>query len=160
TTTAPVITSAAATTFTAGQANTFTITANGVPTPSLKVTGSLPAGGSFQDNGDGTATLSGPAAATAAGQYSLTITATNGAGPAAPQPFTLPVNAPVFATAADAGGGPDVKVFSASLNGPDKDQPLDEFFAFDMNFTGGVRVAVGDVNGDAVADIICGAGPG
>src|SRR5262249_50856128 len=55
-----------------------------------------------------------------------------------------PLPKSVFVTAADAGGGPDVKVFGASLTGVDKDQPLDEFFAFDMRFTGGVRVAVGD----------------
>src|SRR5204863_4765200 len=56
---------------------------------------------------------------------------------------------------ADAGGGPNVTVFSG------KDfSPLASFFAYDMHFTGGVRVAAGDVNGDGLAEIIAGAGPG
>ena len=35
-----------------------------------------------------------------------------------------------------------------------------EFLAYGAGFTGGVRVATGDVTGDGVADIITGAGPG
>jgi hypothetical protein len=34
------------------------------------------------------------------------------------------------------------------------------FLAFAPSFTGGVRVAVGDINGDGVSDIICASGPG
>jgi hypothetical protein len=34
------------------------------------------------------------------------------------------------------------------------------FYAFSPTFTGGVRVAVDDINGDGVPDIICAAGPG
>jgi hypothetical protein len=56
---------------------------------------------------------------------------------------------------ADAGGGPDVTVFS----GKDGSR-LMNFFAYGEGFTGGVRVASGDVNGDGKADIVCGAGPG
>jgi hypothetical protein len=37
---------------------------------------------------------------------------------------------------------------------------LNEFMAYDMQFWGGVRVAVGDVTGDGKADIITGAGMG
>ncbi|HKQ48153.1 MAG TPA: VCBS repeat-containing protein [Phycisphaerae bacterium] len=56
---------------------------------------------------------------------------------------------------ADAGGGPQVKVFDG-LRG----SLLTSFFAFDTAFGGGVRVAAGDVNGDGTADIVVGAGAG
>jgi fibronectin-binding autotransporter adhesin len=58
-------------------------------------------------------------------------------------------------TGADSGGGPHVEVFSG------KDGSLlRSFYAYDAAFTGGVRVAGGDVNGDGIADVITGAGPG
>jgi len=57
-------------------------------------------------------------------------------------------------TGAGEGGGPHVRVFTA--NGV----LVREFFAYDASFTGGVRVASGDVNGDGLADIITAAGPG
>ena len=37
---------------------------------------------------------------------------------------------------------------------------LGSFFAYPQSFAGGVRVAAGDVNGDGIADIITGSGPG
>ncbi len=84
-----------------------------------------------------------------------------GPGPTTPIPGgTTPIpgtNQPrtnIFVTGADAGGGPHVKVFAA--NGT----LVAEFFAFDPRFTGGVRVAAGDVNGDGFPDVICAAGPG
>jgi len=58
-------------------------------------------------------------------------------------------------TGAGSGAGPHVKVFDGTSN-----TILLSFFAFDATFTGGVRVAAGDVNGDGFADIITGAGPG
>jgi hypothetical protein len=57
--------------------------------------------------------------------------------------------------AAGAGGGPHVKVFDG-LTGA----LLMSFFAYGPDFTGGVFVAVGDVNGDGAADIVTGAGAG
>jgi hypothetical protein len=56
---------------------------------------------------------------------------------------------------ADAGGGPNVKVFSGANGGL-----LRSFYAFDPRFQGGVNVAGVDVNGDGAADIVVGAGPG
>jgi hypothetical protein len=52
------------------------------------------------------------------------------------------------------GGGPDVEIRSAS------GARVGGFFAYDPSFTGGVRVATGDVNGDGNTEIITGAGPG
>jgi hypothetical protein len=57
-------------------------------------------------------------------------------------------------TGTDAGVNGHVKVFSGTTG-----QELHSFFAF-PGFTGGVRVAAGDINGDGRADIITGAGPG
>jgi hypothetical protein len=71
------------------------------------------------------------------------------------QPAFVPVAAgQPFATGADAGGGPHVKVFNG-------DGSLRfSFLAYEATFTGGVRVALGDVTGDSVPDIITAPGPG
>jgi hypothetical protein len=90
---APSITSLPIAGFTVGAAGTFTVT-TGHDYPSattLQLTGTLPAGITFTDNGDGTATLAGTPATGTAGSYSLTITAGNGVGSDASQPFTLTV---------------------------------------------------------------------
>jgi hypothetical protein len=95
---APAITSASATTFSANAAGSFTVTSTGFPKPALTETGALPAGVTFLDNGNGTATLSGTASAQ--GTFAITITASNGVGSNATQAFTLTVNtAPAFTSA-------------------------------------------------------------
>jgi large repetitive protein len=97
----PSITSANTTTFTANTPGTFTVTAVGTPTPALAVSGSLPAGVTFVDNGNGTGTLSGTPAAGTGGSYALTFTASNGVLPDATQAFTLNVNqSPAITSAA------------------------------------------------------------
>ena len=91
-TAAPAITSANSTNFMLNTAGSFTIVSTGAPVAAVSETGTLPAGVTFTDNGDGTATLAGTASS--AGTYSLTITASNGIAPDATQPFTLTIQAP------------------------------------------------------------------
>jgi uncharacterized protein (TIGR03118 family) len=100
--TAPAVTSAASTTFTAGTPGSFTVTTTGNPTDAISATG-LPTGVTLVDNNNNSATLASTAAA-AAGTYPITITATNGVGTAATQSFTLTITpaqaAPAFTSAA------------------------------------------------------------
>ncbi len=85
--------------------------------------------------------LTGTSAATGStGDYSLLITE-------APPP--------IYATGADAGGGPHVRVFDARDNAQ-----ITSLYAYNPLFTGGVRVAVGDVTGDNVDDVVMAPGPG
>ena len=97
----PQITSPAGTTFTVGQAGTFTVTSTGVPNSTLSESGKLPSGVTFTDNGDATATLAGTPAAGAGGEYPFRITAKNGVSPAATQTFALTVNQAPGITSAD-----------------------------------------------------------
>lgn len=92
--TAPKITSADSAKFLLGSAASFTVQTTGNPQPALTETGDLPAGVTFTDNGDGTATLAGTPDAGTQGSYPLSITASNGVDPAAVQAFTLHVNVP------------------------------------------------------------------
>src|SRR4030095_16710935 len=72
------------------------VTTSGDPVPAITKTGKLPGGVKFVDNGDGTATLSGrPGNGQGlVGDYSLTLTATNGMDPPATQNFTLTITNP------------------------------------------------------------------
>ncbi|MEA2088437.1 MAG: VCBS repeat-containing protein, partial [Patescibacteria group bacterium] len=57
-------------------------------------------------------------------------------------------------TGAGKGGGPHIRVFDIDGN------LMFQFFAYDKNFRGGVNVAVGDIDGDGISEIITGAGKG
>ena len=67
---------------------------------------------------------------------------------------------PDIITGAGAGGGPHVKVFDGAALLEGQITVIDSFYAYAPSFTGGVRVAAGDMNGDGKADIVTGAGPG
>jgi FG-GAP-like repeat/FG-GAP repeat len=58
-------------------------------------------------------------------------------------------------TGAGAGGGPHVRIFSATLGTLEG-----QFFAYDAAFSGGVWVATGNINGIPGDEIITGAGAG
>ena len=91
----PAITSAAGATFTEGSAGIFTVSASGVPSPTITESGTLPNGVEFKDGA-----LSGTP--TQEGVFAISFTATNEVG-FSTQSFTLPVDAaPTLTSAPDA----------------------------------------------------------
>lgn len=96
----PSIISANAVTFSQGSASSFTMGSTGYPPPTLSVSGTLPAGVTFVDDGDGSGRLSGVPAPGTAGSYPLTLSASNGVGQLTMQSFTLDVSAPPSITSA------------------------------------------------------------
>jgi len=86
---AVVFTSANNATFTVGTNGTFLVTTTSATPVAFTLAGGLPAGVTFVDNGNGTATFSGIPAAGSSGAFALQITANNGT--TATQVFTLTV---------------------------------------------------------------------
>jgi len=84
----PEITSGNSAAFIVGTADSFTPAATNSPT-SWAISGTLPVGVTFDTT---TGAISGTPATSMVGIYNLTLTATNAAGPSAPQNFTLTVN--------------------------------------------------------------------
>lgn len=64
------------------------------------------------------------------------------------------VNETMIATATGPGGAPHVRAFRG------EGTQLASFYAYGANFTGGVNVALGDLDGDRDDEIITGVGPG
>jgi LPXTG-motif cell wall-anchored protein len=100
---APAVSSASGTTFATGASGSFSVTTTaGYPAATtLSVTGPLPTGVAFTDNGDGTGTLAGTPAAETGGTYFVTITAANELG-SGTQSFELTVQQPTAITSATA----------------------------------------------------------
>src|SRR5206468_5056539 len=80
-----------------------------------------------------------------------------GAAPAVPAAdwVPLPAGRPVVAVGRDLGQGPVVEVRDAATG-----DLLDAFDAYNPSFTGGVRAAVADVDGDGFLDIVTAPGFG
>ena len=94
---APAITSVASSTFAAGTAGSFALTATGFPAPSFSATGALPTGVAVTDQAPGGWELSGTPAVGSGGVYPIIIDASNGVGAVAEQRFILTIReAPSF----------------------------------------------------------------
>jgi RHS repeat-associated protein len=131
----PSITSAGSTTFMVSTTGTFTVTAIGFPTVALSEVGALPSGVNFNDNGNGSATLSGTPATGTIGTYPITITATNSVGTNATQNFSLTVTQPAL---------------SISSLGPDSTAPGGAAFTLTVNGTSFASGAVVEWNGTSL----------
>ncbi|QGN34369.1 putative Ig domain-containing protein [Microlunatus sp. Gsoil 973] len=90
----PAITSADTASFIPGTPAGFTITTTGYPAARITEVGGLPSGLAFQNNGDGSATISGTPAAGTGGSYPIDLTAANGVSPSATQTLTIKVGRP------------------------------------------------------------------
>jgi dUTPase len=88
---APTITSKGSAVFSVGQTGTFTVTTKDYPTVTFSAS-PLPAGLTFTDNHNGTATISGKP--TALTSTTVTITASNGVGADLHQPLQFTINDP------------------------------------------------------------------
>jgi hypothetical protein len=84
----PLISSSPSAAFAVGTAGAFTVTATGIPAPTLGESGALPSGVTFNT---ATGVLSGTPAAGSYGNYPVTFAANNGVSPNAAQTFTLTV---------------------------------------------------------------------
>jgi hypothetical protein len=90
--TSPVaLTSPAAASATVGSPLQIALKAKGTPTPALSVSGTLPAGVTLIDSGDGKGSLSGVPSPGTAGTYAVTIIAKNGLSPDSSRSLTLTV---------------------------------------------------------------------
>jgi len=86
------ITSANSATFQIEQPSSFTVTTYYTTVPSLTELGLLPNGVTFEDDGDGTATLAGTPELGTVGTYPFTITASDGVDSDVTQSFSLIIN--------------------------------------------------------------------
>lgn len=93
----PILRSGGPFTFNAGQTDSFSLLANGLPAPTFNETGTLPAGLNLSPDG----TLSGTPAPDTGGLYPITLTASNGVAPAATQKVDVVVDQPTVITSPD-----------------------------------------------------------
>ena len=85
-----------------------------------------------------------------------TVSTVNTAVPPPPGSPPPPVASTLFAAGTDAGVGGQLRVYNSKTGAMLFGGPIFPF----GGFSGGVRVATGDVNGDGVQDVVAAAGPG
>ncbi|MBY0514738.1 MAG: cadherin-like domain-containing protein, partial [Gemmataceae bacterium] len=138
------------------------VLANDAPAPvtggALTISGVTPAArGSVAVTGGGTGLTYTPAARYAgADSFTYTVRDVNGSTATA----TVQVTVSPVATAYDLVAVGSVSDSRVTVYNATTKTFVTEFFAFGPAFPGGVKVAVGDVNGDGTADVIVGAGLG
>jgi hypothetical protein len=93
----PTITSGNLAHFSVGQTGSFTVTAVGYPTPTVVVSGHLPAGLKSSASSNGAAVISG--VPTKSGSFNVNVSASNTVPPDAIQTLTIQVNQPPTVTA-------------------------------------------------------------
>lgn len=103
-----------------------------------------------------TGTLAASHLYTLRGLFTVTVTVSDNSGGSDTETFLVSVGSTnVYITAKGAGADPFVRVFDTRFQ-----LEYMAFEAYAQNFTGGVRVATGDITGDGLPDFITGAGPG
>src|SRR5262249_8028252 len=107
---APTFTSPSAASWTVGASNVFSITSDGSPTPTITLSGALPAGLSF-NGGTGSASISGTS--TSAGSTTVNLTATNALG-IATQALTLTVEGAASQGDNKGSGNPATSMFTSA----------------------------------------------
>lgn len=112
---APELTGPTAARFVTGSANAIGFSSDGYPQAALSISGSLPTGLSFLDNGNGSATISGTAAVGSEGSYSVTVTASNGVSPDAHVTVTIEVVPPLSITTTTLPDGAYRTAYSAQV---------------------------------------------
>jgi hypothetical protein len=148
----------------------FTIGDDFTPVNSLALTVTssdgtlLPLAGLVFGGSGANRTLTVTPAAGHTGVGTVTVTVRDGGGLTSSDTFNVTVNPGAqppsligtqqFTAGTDTGGSPTVRLFN-----PDGTERT-SLNVFDPSFTGGVRTAAADFNGDGVADIVVGTGPG